>query len=536
MRDDVTPSPSDPLAHYATLGIGPLADMAEIKAAYRYKAKILHPDHNPSDEASQEFIAVVEAYRVLRDPKARAAYDSTARLALPVGLIDPTDASPEPLKCARCGKITAQPRYIVFYRVKSFLLVSHRKAIHGIFCRDCADRTAIRASTVSWILGWWGIDGQLLIESLKRLSRFLTFNRFPRRARRERTTPASVWNVPGPMQTIKALVTNLRGGDMPRADNLWVLLHQARAFLARGDNDIARALAEQAQVFARDDSERSRIADIVQAAGTTGTDGLRRLKSRWGPWNYAAVMQALPLAALSVAMVVSVAALIFRSQTDSASAMITVHPAQAGEVRHVAVEVLKLREGPAATQPVVALLDRFATVQVVDTAADGEWARILTPSGVTGYVPSRFLFGGPGTVPKSRWCTDEKGEPLKTGDILMRRSGGEHRLAVHNATGVDVVVRLKTPNGRTLLAFFVAAGADTTINGIPDGTFRAVFATGQEYSHACAVFLDDMKTFIVPTVQVFQTSRRGELSLTVPPMGEGPGQSHPLPVEDFLDN
>ena len=55
-------------------------------------------------------------------------------------------------------------------------------------------------------------------------------------------------------------LSNLRGGEMPMADNLWVILHQARAFLARGDNDIARALAEQAQSFAKNAEEKARIA------------------------------------------------------------------------------------------------------------------------------------------------------------------------------------------------------------------------------------------------------------------------------------
>jgi hypothetical protein len=159
---------------------------------------------------------------------------------------------------------------------------------------------------------------------------------------------------------------------------------------------------------------------------------------------------------------------------------------------------------------------------------------------VTGYVPARFLFGGPGDESKNRWCSDQKGDALQTGDILMRRTGGEHQLSVNNATGRDAVVLLKTPNGRTLVAFFVARGANAAINGIPDGTFRVVFATGQDYSRACAVFLDDMQTFIVPTAQIFQSATsRGhhpDPVLTLPPLGDGPGQSRALPMESFLDN
>jgi hypothetical protein len=122
----------------------------------------------------------------------------------------------------------------------------------------------------------------------------------------------------------------------------------------------------------------------------------------------------------------------------------------------------------------------------------------------------------------------------------MRRSGGEHRLDVTNDSSDDVVVRLKTPNGRTVVSFFVAADSTTTIDGIPDGTFRAVFATGDSYSRACGIYLDNMQTFIIPNAQSFQVrSDQGKglhLSLTIPEEGNSPGQAHPLPLESFLDN
>jgi hypothetical protein len=495
----MTRSPADPMGYYAVLGVGPLADADEIKAAYRQKAKILHPDLNPFDEARREFLAVVDAYQTLRDPESRRRYDAGGLQPGPAGLIDPYDPSPEPLTCSRCGKVSAQPRYILFHRVKSSPWSVRRQAVRGIFCRDCADRTAIRVSTLTWLQGWWSLTG--------------------------------------PLHTVRALLTNLKGGEMPLADNLWVLLHQARAFLARGDHLVAHALAEQAKAFAKSDAERRSIADIVRAAGSRIAP---RLKNRRLPWSYAPIIQALPLLALAVGSAVAIAAVALRGQTDLVGAAITIHPAQAGETRHVAVEILKVRQGPAATEPTVALLDRFTTVQVMDSTPDGEWARILTPSGITGYVPSRFLFGGAGDEPKNRWCAEQKGPPLDDGDVLLRRSGGEHRLAVRNSTGQDVVVRLKTQNNQTLLAFFARAGSAITVNDIPDGTFRAVFATGQDYSRACGVFLKDMQTFIVPIAQLFQassqTARRQALSLDIPAVGDGPAQSHPLPLESFLDN
>src|SRR5579859_4416682 len=139
MLDQENRSSSDPLGYYRTLGIGPLADASEIKAAYRYKAKLLHPDRNPTEEARLEFLEVTNAYQVLSDEDERDRYDSGTRLPAPAGLIDPADPAPQPLCCSRCGQVTAQPRYLLFHHVRSFLFTSKRGVVRGIFCRACAD-------------------------------------------------------------------------------------------------------------------------------------------------------------------------------------------------------------------------------------------------------------------------------------------------------------------------------------------------------------------------------------------------------------
>jgi len=497
MLDQDLRSLSDPQGYYRALGVGPLADASEIKAAFRYKAKLLHPDRNPTEEARLEFLDVTRAYQVLSDPKQRVSYERQARLPAPAGMIDPADPNPQPLTCSRCAQVTAQPRYIIFHHVRSFLWSSRRETVRGIFCRACADRTAILASTTTWILGWWSPTG--------------------------------------PYWAIRALLHNLKGGDKPSDDNLWVLLHQARAFLGRGDRVVARALAEQALEFAQTENERVSIASLLHRTGAR-IKVSKRLKNRWHPWSYAPVVQALPLVGLILALVMGAAVAGFQSHTDDVTADIVVHPAEPGETRHVATEILKVRQGPAATQPVTALLDRFSTVQVVETVPGGDWARILTENGVSGYVQSRYLFGGAGEAQKNRWCTDQKGTPPQNGDILLRRSGGESRLSVKNHSGRDVVVRLKTQSGRTLLAFFVAKDSSTEINSIPDGTYHAIFASGADYSHVCGVFLDGMETFTVPAVQLVANARNSELSLAIPKIGSGAAQSHPLPSENFLDN
>lgn len=494
MPDDRIIVPSDPQGLYAILGVGPLADQAEIRAAFRKKVKLVHPDFNPADDAPQRFQTLTNAYRILRDPWMRGRYDAGGIALTPLTSVDPDAEDPDLLECSRCGKVTAQPRYLVFHRVKSFLWRAKRTSIRGIFCRDCADRTVIKASTLTWLQGWWGIDG--------------------------------------PARTAAALWSNLKGGERPRAENLRVLLHQAEAFLAVGEPDIAWSLAGQAERFAVTAADRTRIRAIRDEAGTP----TRRLRNRWTVLNGALFVQALPLVALLLAIGVVVAVPLFESKTDDVSAAITVHAPTAGELRHVAVELLKLRQGPSNESPVIEILDRFTTVKVQGTAESGEWTLVTIPSGVTGFVPTRYLFAGAGDAPKRHWCETNRGETPKSGDVLLRRTGGNQRATVVNATGADAVVRLKTSGGQTLLALYLAAGQEATLAGIPDGSFRLAYAIGSGYSRACGVFLDGMQTMQLDAPLIFVSgSKAGGATFRLPAAGDETVLVSPLPADQFVD-
>ncbi|MFA6043875.1 MAG: DnaJ domain-containing protein [Phycisphaerales bacterium] len=60
---------------YLVLGVARDASEDAVKAAYRKLALELHPDRNPSHDASVRFTHVSKAYTVLRDPEMRARYD-----------------------------------------------------------------------------------------------------------------------------------------------------------------------------------------------------------------------------------------------------------------------------------------------------------------------------------------------------------------------------------------------------------------------------------------------------------------------------
>jgi hypothetical protein len=72
----------DPQGYYATLGVNPDAPPAAIAAAFRRRARILHPDVPRTGDAAS-FIALKAAYDLLADPGKRAAYDRRGREAEP---------------------------------------------------------------------------------------------------------------------------------------------------------------------------------------------------------------------------------------------------------------------------------------------------------------------------------------------------------------------------------------------------------------------------------------------------------------------
>jgi hypothetical protein len=75
---------------YDRLGVGPSATDDEIAAAFRARAKEIHPDLHPDDAGVAEaFKALTHAYTVLSDAEARRRYDDRRRRS-------PGDARPSP--------------------------------------------------------------------------------------------------------------------------------------------------------------------------------------------------------------------------------------------------------------------------------------------------------------------------------------------------------------------------------------------------------------------------------------------------------
>jgi hypothetical protein len=76
--------------YYAELGVSPSATRDEITAAFRARARVLHPDAAPDDPAAEtQFHRAATAYRILTGPQ-REAYDEARAQAATATLPRPT--------------------------------------------------------------------------------------------------------------------------------------------------------------------------------------------------------------------------------------------------------------------------------------------------------------------------------------------------------------------------------------------------------------------------------------------------------------
>lgn len=79
--------------YYGILGIAPGATVTEIRQAYRRLAHRCHPDVADDPEGEPKFKAASEAYRTLKCPETRAAYDRLSLFATDRGVSPPINGS-----------------------------------------------------------------------------------------------------------------------------------------------------------------------------------------------------------------------------------------------------------------------------------------------------------------------------------------------------------------------------------------------------------------------------------------------------------
>ena len=231
----------DPLGYYTRLGVAPTATPSEIKAAYRSRAMELHPDRHPDRDTTKKFQELQQAYKVLSNPDSRTAYDASAvdPAASRAESAEPTQD--EPIYCSRCNRVSAIPRYRVFYSVFGYLFGATKRPHQGIFCARCETIVALRATAITTVCGWWSIHGFF-------------------------------WS-------IEAIFKNLVGGPSFLEQDARLLAYQASYFASVGKRALAHAVAARAYAIAKKAAKPdSKIARMRAKLGYGEDDRLRELR------------------------------------------------------------------------------------------------------------------------------------------------------------------------------------------------------------------------------------------------------------------
>jgi DnaJ domain len=262
--------------YYAALKIPVTGSASQIKSAYRALAKEFHPDSGRATDGGTKFKAISHAYSVLGDPEQRAEYDSMCVTVQPSASRRAEAISP--ITCGKCGKVTAQPRYLVFRSVVSVILTTIRTPTQGIYCATCAKSAALKATLISSLFGWWGVP----------------------------------W---GPIFTIGESFRNAFGGENLVSNEEKLLWHNVLAFASRGDGKIALGLIERLKNASDEKivADSRTLADIIQSQGFAA-DAAKLIN----PWAFNPIQSLLHVAAVAALPAIA-SYMIYQSDVTSSS-------------------------------------------------------------------------------------------------------------------------------------------------------------------------------------------------------------------------
>jgi hypothetical protein len=146
--------------------------------------------------------------------------------------------------------------------------------------------------------------------------------------------------------------------------------------------------------------------------------------------------------------------------------------------------------------------------------------------------------------PKGDW-RPEPNRRLPNGTLI--RSGylvGSGQLEINNGLSYDAVAKLVVPQTEQCVAYFyISAGALHTLANIPDGEYRLLFATGEDWDGEKAFFSRPKGVSEFSKRLSFETRRRYEgnyvydeysvMTLTLHPVPQGNAKTHAVSMKEF---
>ena len=142
---------------------------------------------------------------------------------------------------------------------------------------------------------------------------------------------------------------------------------------------------------------------------------------------------------------------------------------------------------------VLGQLPPFSTVQVVKLIRESAMFEVLVDDQGNGLISADHLTPGTASAARLAYCSYNAGRIPYNGELLERHGEGASRLSLENRAMQPAVVKLRGDNGAVAVAVFLGPRGRAELDRLPEGSYRAEFATGEMWSRACNLFAAGMR-------------------------------------------
>lgn len=140
----------------------------------------------------------------------------------------------------------------------------------------------------------------------------------------------------------------------------------------------------------------------------------------------------------------------------------------------------------------VAQLPAFSTMHGTRLLRRNGLLEVTLTAGLSGYVAFDRVIRGDLAAARRAYCSYNAGPAPQDGEVLERRGGGAATLTVENRSVQPAVLKLRDAAGGVVLSVFLNPYGNVDLSGLPGGSYRPQFATGDLWSRACNGFAAGM--------------------------------------------
>jgi hypothetical protein len=200
----------------------------------------------------------------------------------------------------------------------------------------------------------------------------------------------------------------------------------------------------------------------------------------------------------------------------------------------VSGEKVTVFEGPSTDFPALTEVSQGNTFTLIGHYQNCAWLKIITSDGLEGWVLRQ-----PESLQLDETCPALPHGTFRAlnGTILLdhRVAEGKGKFKTENGTANDGIIVLTDIDGRGIVAFYVRAGREYTLTGLPDGIYMVYFSMGRNWDGEDLRFTTSpsFEKFEEPFEYITKATKFTIWRITLHAIEGGAGETEAIPPEEF---